>query len=73
MMEIRILAVNDNGFEIFLTDGSVWQPENIEDITVTSHWYPPQRINVSVSSGKEYTLTNLDAWTRDQVKVSRIN
>lgn len=71
-MDTTILEISEDGLEISLMDGSVWQPTNAGDVTKTLIWYPTQRIKIEKNNKEEYTMTNLDTATPDKIKVSRI-
>jgi len=71
-METNITEITEDGLKITLMDGSTWQPSNVGDCTKTVIWYPPQRIKIEKKNG-EYTMTNLNAYADNKIKVSRIN
>ncbi len=71
-METSIIGINEDGLEIELMDGSMWQPANLGDITIVCLWYPTQRIKIEKTNKGEYTLTNLDTSTPDKIKVTRL-
>lgn len=70
-METNIMDINIDDLEISLMDGSTWTLENVGDISKISIWYSPQRIKIEEKNGK-YTMTNLDAYEQENIKVSRI-
>lgn len=70
-METNIMEINIDDLEISLMDGSVWTPANVGDISKVAIWFPPQRIKIEEKNGK-CTMTNLDAYEDNKIKVSRI-
>jgi len=71
-MNTSVMEINEDGLEISLMDGSVWQPTNLGDITIICLWYPTQRINIEKNDKEEYSMTNLDTSTPDKIKVLRL-
>ena len=71
-METNIMEINVDDLQISLMDGSVWTLGNVGDISKVAIWYPPQRIKLEEKNGK-FTMTNLDTYEQDKIKVSRIS
>jgi hypothetical protein len=65
-METTILEVSDDGLEISLTDGSKWRV-NPGDVSITSCWYPTQRIRI-----ERHILINLNTSGPDKVRATRL-
>ena len=71
-METNIVEILEDGLIISLMDGSQWQLVNIGDISKTTIWYSPQRIQIDKNHNDEFFLVNLETYTPDKVKVSRV-
>lgn len=71
-METSITEINIEKLQISLMDCSVWMLSNAGDISKISIWYPPQRIKIEEKENGQYTLTNLDTYDSETIKVSRV-
>ncbi len=69
-MENSLLKVSKDGLYITLMDGSRWRLLNGGDKRKTLLWYSLQRIFIEADN--EYTLTNLETYAPDRVRVLRV-
>lgn len=71
MKNAILMAVQDKGVRLFMTDGTAWNI-NAEYIEITSAWKPPCLIGIDEESRDksfDYTLTNQD--TKESVTAVR--